>query len=89
MNLQAKAQAQKATAPMIRPRCVDAQTAADYCGVSKGTFMRHGPKPIKIGVRCVYDLDAVDAWLNEKSGKVAVKNETENAEAMALAAIFG
>lgn len=45
--------------------------AAAYCGVSASTFSRevrpHVP-PVRIGERILFDIKALDRWLDEKSG---------------------
>ena len=42
--------------------------AAEYCGVSGNTLTRHGPPPIKIGDRRVYDRRSLDRWLDQLAG---------------------
>lgn len=44
--------------------------AAQYCGLGKSTFDKFrlvggGPAYIKIGSRVVYDVDDLDAWLDQ------------------------
>lgn len=49
-------------------RGLSVDEAAEYCGVSRNTLTRHGPEPIKIGERSVYDRRALDRWLDQLSG---------------------
>ena len=48
----------------IPKRGLSLAEAAEYCGVSPPTLTRHGPPPIKIGDRSVYDRRALDRWLD-------------------------
>jgi hypothetical protein len=52
----------------IAKRGLSLDEAAEYCGVSKNTMTRHGPSPIKIGERTIYDRCALDRWLDELAG---------------------
>lgn len=60
-----------------QPRGMGIQDAAFYCGVSIPTFRRHGPRPIKIGRRCIYDLAALDRWLDRLGGHAPSENDDE------------
>jgi len=57
------------------PRCVSAKEAAEYVGVRPGTLLKHGPAPIKIGTRKVYDLRALDKWIDDLRGHPVESNE--------------
>lgn len=49
--------------------CIDA--AAAYCGVTAETFEKHirpHIDPIEIGARRLWDVRALDRWLDERSG---------------------
>jgi hypothetical protein len=50
--------------PPVR-RGLNKEEAAEYCGVSPNTLIRHGPPPSKIGDRNVYDRRVLDQWLDE------------------------
>jgi predicted DNA-binding transcriptional regulator AlpA len=52
----------------IPKRCLSLHEAAEYCGVSRNTLVRHGPSPIKIGDRNVYDRKGLDRWLDQLGG---------------------
>ncbi len=39
--------------------------AAQYLGIGVTLLTQVGPRPIKIGRRCVYDVLDLDAWLDE------------------------
>lgn len=54
--------------PNISKRGLSLDEAAEYCGVSKNTMTRHGPAPVKIGERSIYDRHALDRWLDELAG---------------------
>ena len=48
----------------IPPRGLSLDQAAEYCGVGTKTLQRHGPEPIRIGDRVIYDRVVLDAWLD-------------------------
>ena len=50
--------------PNIPKRGLNLDEAAEYCGVGTRTLQRHGPEPIRIGERVVYDRVALDGWLD-------------------------
>jgi hypothetical protein len=52
----------------IAKRGLSIDEAAEYCGVSSNTLLRHGPQPIKIGDRSIYDRRGLDRWLDELAG---------------------
>lgn len=52
----------------IPARGLSLEDAAAYCGVSPHTLERHGPKPIRLGGRKVWDRVALDAWFDQRSG---------------------
>jgi hypothetical protein len=52
----------------IPKRGLSLAEAAEYCGISGTTLTRHGPPPIKIGDRSVYDRRALDRWLDQLAG---------------------
>jgi predicted DNA-binding transcriptional regulator AlpA len=61
-------------------RCAD---AAAYLGVSRGTLLRHGPAPVKIGGCKVWVRVSLDQWLDSK----AAKNVATNADLAVTGAI--
>jgi len=52
----------------VPKRGLSLDEAAEYCGVSTNTLTRHGPAPIKIGDRKIYDRRALDRWLDQLAG---------------------
>ena len=52
----------------IPKRGLSIEEAAEYCGVSANTMSRHGPSPLRIGERVVYDRKSLDAWLDRLGG---------------------
>jgi hypothetical protein len=48
----------------IPRRGLSLDEAAEYCGIGAKTLQRHGPEPVRIGDRVVYDRVALDAWLD-------------------------
>jgi len=48
----------------IPKRGLSLAEAAEYCGVSDKTLLRHGPQPTKIGERSVYDRRVLDLWMD-------------------------
>lgn len=46
-------------------RLLDVEAAAEYCGVCPSVFIKHVPvKPIKLGRRKVWDVGAIDRWID-------------------------
>jgi predicted DNA-binding transcriptional regulator AlpA len=54
--------------PNVPKRGLSLDEAAEYCGVSRNTMVRHGPAPVKIGDRTVYDRRGLDRWLDHLGG---------------------
>lgn len=58
----------------MTPRLLGSPAAAAYCGVTGETFEKHirpHVPPIEIGARRVWDVKALDRWLDERSGLTA------------------
>jgi predicted DNA-binding transcriptional regulator AlpA len=61
---------------MTAKRLLTTKEAANHCGVSIATFERHlvnnpkGPRfqAVRIGGRKMFDLQAIDAWIDTQSG---------------------
>jgi hypothetical protein len=45
--------------------------AAEYLGIGAKTLQRHGPAPVKIGDRVVYDRQQLDTWFDSLSSPAA------------------
>ena len=57
--------------PGMTPRLLSRDAAATYCGVTAETFERHvrpHVPPIEIGARRLWDVKALDHWLDAQSG---------------------
>ena len=52
----------------VPKRGLSLDEAAEYCGVSRNSLTRHGPAPIKIGDRTIYDRRGLDRWLDQLAG---------------------
>jgi hypothetical protein len=52
----------------VPKRGLSKEEAAEYCGVSINTLIRHGPTVTKIGDRTIYDRRVLDRWLDELAG---------------------
>lgn len=53
--------------PIIAPRLLSADAAADYCGISAPTFKAECPViPIKIRTRVLYDRHEIDRWIDSR-----------------------
>jgi hypothetical protein len=63
------------------PRGLSEKDAAAYCGVSPDSLRLHGPKPLRIGTRKVYDRKILDAWLDRLSNVTAPSAEDQWMEA--------
>lgn len=58
----------------MTPRLLGRDAAAAYCGIVADTFEEHvrpHVPPICIGARKLWDVRALDRWLDERSGLVA------------------
>src|SRR5690349_3484755 len=51
--------------PLPRVRCLTREQAAEYLGIGVTLLAERGPKPLKLGRRCVYDVVDLDAWLED------------------------
>jgi hypothetical protein len=59
--------------PGMTPRLLSRCAAAAYCGLTAETFEKHiRPHvfPIEIGARRLWDVRALDRWLDQRSGLV-------------------
>jgi hypothetical protein len=56
--------------PGLLPRLLTPEQAAAYCGVGRENFeTRVGVPPLRIfGARTLYDIRALDRWLDRQSG---------------------
>jgi len=55
----------------MTPRLLSRWAAAAYCGVSPTTFdehVAHAVRPIALGRRTLWDIKALDRWLDQQSG---------------------
>jgi hypothetical protein len=55
----------------VTPRLLSRDAAATYCGVTAETFEQHirpHVPPIEIGARRVWDVKALDRWVDVQSG---------------------
>lgn len=58
----------------MTPRLLCREAAAAYLGVHDDTFEKHvrpHVPPVEIGARALWDVKALDRWLDEKSGLTA------------------
>jgi hypothetical protein len=59
--------------PGMTPRLLSRDEAATYCGVVAETFEQHvrpHVPPIGLGARRLWDIRALDRWLDRQSGLV-------------------
>lgn len=57
----------------MTPRLLCKQAAAAYLGVTADAFEKHVRPhvgPVEIGARCLWDVRALDRWLDQQSGLV-------------------
>lgn len=57
----------------MTPRLLSREGAAAYCGVTAETFETHvrpHVPPVEIGARRLWDVRALDRWLDERSGLI-------------------
>lgn len=72
----------KERAPAIFPRLVSIANAAAYCGISAKTFssqIRPFVPPICIGGRRLWDIQQLDAYIDQLSG-TAPQESSEDSE---------
>lgn len=65
----------------ITPRLLCRDAAAAYCGVTGDTFATHvrpHVDPIEIGARRLWDIKALDRWLDEQSGLIEAFHPVED-----------
>lgn len=56
---------QQSTAlPLPHARCLNKHQAAEYLGIGVTLLAEIGPRPVKIGRRCLYDVVDLNAWLD-------------------------
>jgi len=57
--------------PGMTPRLLSREAAATYCGISPTAFDEYigrVVRPIEIGRRNLWDIKALDRWLDQQSG---------------------
>lgn len=59
------AEVESAALPLPPPRGLTKQQAAEYLGIGVTLLTQIGPRPIKIGRRCIYDTVDLDQWLDD------------------------
>jgi hypothetical protein len=53
------------------PRLISREAAATYCGMSPNHFEEHiapAVPPVRVGKRNLWDVKALDRWLDQRSG---------------------
>jgi hypothetical protein len=61
----AKKEQQEPALPLPPARCLSKRQAAEYLGIGITLLAEIGPRPVKIGRRCVYDVVDLDTWLDD------------------------
>jgi hypothetical protein len=64
----------------ITPRLLARDAAAAYCGVITERFEKHirpYVKPVEIGSRVLWDIKALDRWLDQQSGLDSIVQPVE------------
>jgi hypothetical protein len=57
--------------PGLTPRLLSREAASTYCGMSPNHFEQHIGSmvpPVRIGKRNLWDIRALDRWLDQQSG---------------------
>jgi outer membrane scaffolding protein for murein synthesis (MipA/OmpV family) len=66
---------EKLALPLPPARCLSKTQAAEYLGIGVTLLAEIGPKPIKLGRRCVYDVIDLDTWLDEYKARGRARKE--------------
>lgn len=62
----------------MTPRLLSRDAAAAYCGVSADTFETHVQvRPLALGARRLWDVKALDRWLDQQSDLVEAFHPAE------------
>ena len=64
-GVMAKEEQQETALPLPPARCLSKRQAAEYLGIGITLLADIGPRPVKIGRRCVYDVVDLDTWLDD------------------------
>jgi hypothetical protein len=65
----------------LTPRLLSENAAAAYLGIHRETFEEHVRlhiPPVEIGARKLWDIKALDCWLDQQSGLVEALRPTED-----------
>lgn len=65
----------------MTPRLLSRDAAAAYCGVTAETFeahIRRHIRPVEIGARRLWDVRALDRWLDVQSGLTGALRPVED-----------
>lgn len=65
----------------MTPRLLSREAAAAYCGIVAETFEEHirpHVPPVEIGARRLWDVRALDRWLDRRSGLVDALRSAED-----------
>lgn len=65
----------------MTPRLLSRAAAAAYCGIVADTFeeyIRPHVPPIELGARRLWDVRALDRWLDERSGLVEPRRSLDD-----------
>jgi len=71
----AKEQQQETALPLPPARCLNKCQAAEYLGIGITLLAVIGPRPVKLGRRCVYDVVDLDAWLDDYKSRGRASKE--------------
>jgi hypothetical protein len=64
-GVMAEKEKQLAALPLPPARCLNKRQAAEYLGIGVTLLAEIGPRPVKIGRRCIYDVVDLNDWLDE------------------------
>lgn len=73
----------EAPRPVVLPRLLglyrlkgDLISAPEYCGISATHFEKHCPlKPIRIGARRLWDVRALDVWIDKLGSQIDMRKD--------------
>jgi hypothetical protein len=71
----AEEEQQSTALPLPPARCLNKRQAAEYLGIGVTLLAEIGPRPLKLGRRCVYDVVDLNTWLDDYKSRGRASKE--------------